>query len=424
MMPQNSFDSNDVKLDTKDRTAAKHTMTPSRLIIPVLSLTLLLSWGSLYYAFATLAPAIQNEMQWSATSVMGAYSVALLVWGLCTYSVGRFIDRYGGQLVMTLGSCLCGALFLILSTTKSIWVFYFVWGAFGAGMALTLYEPAFAILVETWPNGYRRRIGVLTLAGGLASTVFWPLTHWLVNTLGWRDTALVYAVVHFFICAPLHWVSLPNLCQHRSLFKMKSTHPKAVKATYAAKLSIQRSPAFWFLAISFAAMGFVTAAIATHLVPIIESKGLATSDALAVAMIIGPMQVAGRSLDVLLAGRLNSLATGVLTVSCIPVAILALWSASKDSLFLYVFVVFYGLGLGLLTIVRATTPAIIFGVNRYASISGALSAPSVLARAAGPLAGTFLVSKLYSFDTLLIALAACAFIGALSYLMTIWNKVS
>jgi MFS family permease len=398
-------------------------MTPSRFIIPALSLTLLLSWGSLYYAFAIMAPTIQRQMQWSATSVMGAFSAALLVWGLCTYCVGRLIDQYGGQLVMTFGSCLCGFLFFILSTTKSIWVFYVVWGAFGAGMALTLYEPAFAVLVETWPNSYRRRIGVLTLAGGLASTVFWPLTNWLVNTIGWRDSALIFATMHFFVCAPLHWFVLPNLDQRRCLLATYMQPTKTAMASHSGKPRIPRSPAFWLLAVSFAAFGFVTAAIATHVVPIIESRGLTTSGALAIAMMIGPMQVVGRSLDLLLSSRLSPLATGVLTVSIIPAAILFLWGASEASFLCYAFVAFYGLGLGLLTIVRATTPAIIFGINSYGSISGALSAPSVLARAAGPLAGTFLISKQYSYNSMLLALITCSLIGFASYVLAIRKKI-
>lgn len=392
-------------------------MNPSRLLVPALSLTLLLSWGSLYYAFAMLVHPLQVELHWSAASAMGAYSTALVVWGLCTYPVGRLIDRYGARWAMTLGSCLCGVLFVALSRTQSLWEFYLVWAGLGAGMALTLYEPAFAVLVEAWPGAYRRRMGVLTLAGGLASTAFWPLTHVLVEALGWRDTVWVYAAIHLFICSPLHWFALP--------VSRPGGHPSSVAdtpATGATRSAIRlavRGPAFWLLAFSFSAFGFVTSAMATHVVPILESTGAIPATAIAIAALIGPMQVAGRSADLLLTGRLSPLATGVLTVTLIPIALIALWAASGAFGLLYAFAAIYGAGLGLLTIVRATTPAEIFGAGGYATLSGVLGGPSVLARAAGPLAGTYLLAIHHHYDTVLLVLLVCALGGAAAYLLAI-----
>jgi MFS family permease len=390
------------------------------LLVPALSLTLLLSWGSLYYAFAMLVRPLQMELRWSAASAMGAYSTALVVWGLCTVPVGRFIDRHGARWAMTLGSCLCGVLFVALSRTQSIWVFYLVWAGLGASMALTLYEPAFAVLVDAWPGAYRRRMGVLTLAGGLASTVFWPLTHVLVTALGWRDTVLVYASVHLFVCAPLHWFALPAP-RPRSLPISLAGTPASVAPRSATRLAL-RSPAFWLLAFSFAAFGFVTSAMATHVVPMFESTGAAPATAIAIAALIGPMQVAGRSTDLLLAGRLSPLAMGVFTVALIPIALIVLWAATDAFVLLYGFAVIYGVGLGLLTIVRATTPVEIFGADGYATVSGALSGPSILARGAGPLAGTYLIAMHHAYDTVLLILLVCALGGAVAYLLGIRKK--
>lgn len=397
-------------------------MNPSRLLIPALSLTLVLSWGSLYYAFAMLAHAMQAELHWSGPSVMGAYSVALLVWGLCSYPVGRIIDRCGGRMVMTLGSCLCGVLFVALSRVESLWAFYGVWAGLGAGMALTLYEPAFAVLVEAWPNAYRRRMGALTLAGGLASTAFWPLTHALAATLGWRDTVLVYAAIHLLVCAPLHWFVLPTSQPRGHLAQQEGSGFSAVPQL-SMRLAM-RSTAFWLLTASFAAFGFVTSAIATHAVAMIESRGTTTAAALAIAALIGPMQVASRSTEILLAHRLNPLTTGSITVMLVPFAVLALWAASSTVVLLYAFAGIYGVGLGLLTIVRATTPVEIFGAGGYASMSGALNGPSVLARAAGPLAGTFLIALHHSYSTVLLVLLACAVGGAAAYVLAIRRGTS
>jgi len=390
-------------------------MPPSRLLLPALSTTLLLSWGTLYYAFAMLAGPIQAEMNWSAPSTMGAYSTALLAWGACAYGVGRWVDRGGGRPAMVVGSCLCAGLLLMLSRTQSLWAFYLVWAGLGAGMALTLYEPAFAIVIQAWPADYRRRMGLLTLAGGLASTVFWPLTFALEHRLGWRATVLVYAALHLFVCAPLHAFALPT--------SRRDAAVRAEASGSAAPEPVQgllRRTAFWWLMLSFTTLGFVTSAMAAHVVPMLVTAGATTASALATAALIGPMQVTGRSAELLLGGRLHPLVVGRIAGMLIPFALVALWVAlwvapGRPAL-MYTFALAYGAGLGLTTIVRATTSAQLFGAQAYAAVSGALSGPSVLARAAGPLAATLILGRAQSYETVLWVLLGFALLGAAAYL--------
>lgn len=404
----------------RGRVTVPDTVQPTRLLLPSLCLTLLLSWGSLYYAFAMLAGPIQADMNWSAGGTMGGYSVALLTWGLCAYGVGRWVDGHGGHGAMTFGSCLCALLFLALSCTQSLWAFYLVWAGLGAGMALTLYEPAFAIVVQAWPDDYRRRMGLLTLAGGLASTIFWPLTFALEQRLGWRATAAVYALLHLVVCAPLHALALPTLLRGRraAVGQQTSRDPALENPTHAPFV---RRPAFWLLLLSFTALGFVTSAVSIHAIPMLVTAGTTTASALAIAALIGPMQVTGRFVELMLGPRLRPLVVGRITVALIPFALaalwLALWADPGEPALMYTFALVYGVGLGLATIVRATSPAELFGAQGYAAVSGALSGPSVLARAAGPLAATLILSSLQSYKAVLLVLLAFALVGAAAYVL-------
>jgi MFS family permease len=389
-------------------------MTSSPVLVPALSLTMLISWGSLYYAFALLAKPMEAELQASAALTMGAYSAGLVAWGLCAYPAGRLMDRIGGRRSMTLGSCLCGVLFAAWSVVESPWALYLVWAGLGAGMALTLYEPAFAVLVAADPAAYRRRMALLTLAGGLASTVFWPLTQVLADALGWRGTVQVYAALHLLVCAPLHWFALPaGVPQAVAAPAAGGAAPSAGSALRQALHSAN----FWWLALSFVAFGFVNSAMATHMVPMLQSTGVGLVFAMTIAALIGPMQVAGRSTDLLLTGRVSSRTVGAIAVLLTPVALLVLWVAPAAPLLLYVFAAFYGAGLGLATIVRASAPLEVFGAAGYASVNGALHGPARLARAAGPLAGTFLFAIHQRYETVLAAMIACAAIGAASHLL-------
>jgi MFS family permease len=392
---------------------------PHRLLVPALSLTLITSWGSLYYAFAVLNGPILAELQWRSSETVGAFSLALLVWGLCAYPTGRIVDRHGGRHLMTLGSCLSAALLLLLSHTTSIWLFYVVWIGLGAAMSMTLYEPAFAVIVAAYPSGYRKWISVLTLTGGLASTVFWPLTHLLVTHLGWRTAVLVLGLIQIVVCAPLHWFVLPSdstMATHQVTAQNSASETRREAAP--GRTGLLRAPAFWLMAFCFMAFGFVTSAMAVHVIPLLESRGAAPATAIAIAALIGPMQVSGRFAELLLGGRVPTLIVGAFTVSLIPVALIGLLVSSSSAGLLYMFIAIYGAGLGLLTIVRATMPVEIFGHAGYASISGALGAPSVIARAAGPSAATAVLAASNKYDAVLGLMLIVALVGALCYWLT------
>lgn len=389
-------------------------MKSTPALVPALSLTMLISWGSLYYAFALLAKPMEADLHASAALTMGAYSAGLVAWGLCAYPAGRLMDRIGGRRSMTLGSCLCAGLFAAWSLVQSPWALYLVWVGLGAGMALTLYEPAFAVLVAADPVAYRRRMAILTLAGGLASTVFWPLTQLLADALGWRNTVLVYAALHLLVCAPLHWFALPSGVP-KAAPGPAAQGASAAEANSALRQAV-RNPAFWWLGVSFVAFGFVNSAMATHMVPMLQSTGVGLVFAMTIAALIGPMQVAGRSTDLLLAQRVSPRTVGSIAVLLTPAALLLLWVAPALPVLLYVFAALYGAGLGLATIVRASAPLEVFGAAGYASVSGALHGPARLARAAGPLGGTFLFAIHQRYETVLAAMIACATVGAASHL--------
>ena len=77
-------------------------------------------------------------------------------------------------------------------------------------MAVTLYEPAMAVLVALDPARRYRTLAVVTVAGGLASTVFAPLGGWLVDELGWRQALAVLGVGGGLVTAVLHASSCPR----------------------------------------------------------------------------------------------------------------------------------------------------------------------------------------------------------------------
>ena len=400
-------------------------MRPARHTIAVLAVTQILSWGSLYYAIAVLAPHIRLETGWRAEAVLGAFSLSLLVAGLAATPVGVLLDRHGGRLVMGAGSLVSGAGMLLLSRSHSLPLYFLAWSVLGLAMALTMYEAAFATINREFGARGRQAISTLTLFGGFASTVFWPLTQQLDQLLGWRDTYALYGALQIAVCLPLHLL----------LAGGRPAAPAAAHAATAATAAAQaernhtlhealRHPAFWKLALAFAANSFIFSAMSVQLIPMFVQFGHAPALAVALAALVGPMQVAGRIGEMTLGRHALPQTIGKFTFAALPAALLVLlmFGASQWALALYC--TLYGLSNGILTIVKGTLPAALFGRKNYGAIAGALAGPSLVARAAGPLAVAAIIARAPAPAVLLTVLLGFSLVSLASYLAATRQRVA
>jgi predicted MFS family arabinose efflux permease len=353
--------------------------THSTRTLAILAITQLVSWGMLYYAFAIVAPDIGPALGIRSELVFGAFSWALLVAGLAATPVGILIDRYGGRLPMACGSLLCGIGFILLSCAQGAVGYFAAWTVLGLSMAGVLYEAAFATLNVRFGAGARRAISTLTLFGGFASTVFWPLTLKLNTLLGWRDTYFWYGLLQLMLCMPLHLLLTSPAPRDRPACHKREN----VDFNLAQAL---RHPAFWTLAFAFSANSFIFSALSVHLIRILQGYGHPVATVVLMAALIGPMQVAGRLAEMTVARSIHPATIGKICFAIMPAALLALLFFGRQQWAMALFCVLYGLANGILTIVRGTVPQLLFGARNYGAISGALAGPSLLAKAAGPLA--------------------------------------
>lgn len=353
---------------------SKRTIKP----VAILAVTQVISWGTLYYAFAIVAPDIGRTLDLPPQAVFGAFSWCLLVAGLVSTPTGILIDRIGGRLVMAGGSLLCGAGFLLLSRAQNAVDYVLAWTVLGLSMSGVLYEAAFATLIHCFGAESRRPITTLTLFGGFASTVFWPLTLAISTRIGWRDTFWYYALLQLLLCLPLHL-----------LLDGGSGQARGARGKPTSDLSLRqalRHPAFWTLAFAFACNSFIFSGLSVHLIPILHDLGHPLGTVVLMAALIGPMQVLGRMGEMALGHKVAPQTVGKLCFAALPGAVLALLLFGRAQWAMGLFCLLYGLSNGILTIVRGTVPQLLFGARNYGAISGALAGPSLLAKAAGPLA--------------------------------------
>jgi MFS family permease len=210
--------------------------------VSLLGLAQIASWGTLYYTLGVLSPAMARDTGTSELMLFGAFSGALLLAGILAPRVGSLIDSSGARPMLSGGSLLAAATFAMLATAQGPWSLMAAWMVGGFAIATTLYDAGFAAVNQVTREHYRRAVTGLTLFGGFASTVFWPATHALQQAIGWRDTLWLYAILHLIVCAPLHWVVLPN---KHAIATAPRTKPDGSMPLHAASCSGYRSALHW-----------------------------------------------------------------------------------------------------------------------------------------------------------------------------------
>lgn len=256
-------------LTTSAATGAGDRSRP-RAALPALCLTQVVSWGIVYYAFPVLNPEITQATNWSAGATTAAFSLGLVVSALAGIRVGRILDRRGPRAVMTIGSALGAASLLVVATAPNLPVFFVGWALAGLAMAATFYQPAFAALTRWWAPDHIRALTIVTLAGGLASTVFAPLTALLADHLSWRHTYLVLAAILATVTIPAHALAL------------RAPWPEAPPGTAHAATGesrAERSRPFLLLAAAFTLSAFTMYAVVVALVPLLLECGYTTNQA-------------------------------------------------------------------------------------------------------------------------------------------------
>ncbi|MDO8458568.1 MAG: MFS transporter [Burkholderiaceae bacterium] len=348
-----------------------------------LSLAQLISWGSVFYTFTLIMGPLERELGLSRVESSLAFSLALLAEGLMAYPVGRWIDRGHERAVMTGGSLLAGLCLFAHGWVASKAGLYAVWVGLGFAMAAVLYSPVFAVVTRRFPHDFRRAIITMTFLGGLASTVFIPLTAWLIADLGWRHAMMTLAALHVAVCAPLHGVLLRNAPRRSAAHASPQAHDGR-----SLKQHMLSAP-FLLIGLFVVLMMSVTVALPAHMVSLLREHGLGEAWVIAIPASIGAIQVLGRLLlffferhfDLHLANRL---------IPCLmPLGLVALlaapWTGSAHGAVVILFVVLWGIGNGMLTIVKGTAIAEYVNREHVASLNGALGLPLALARSAAPL---------------------------------------
>jgi MFS family permease len=357
-----------------------------RVVISTLGVTQILAWGSSYYLPAVLAKPVASDTGWSLAWVVGGLSAGLLAAGLVASWVGRTIDAKGGRPVLIGSSVLLGSGLALLALAHSLPVYFLAWLLMGVGMGSGLYDAAFATLGRLYGKGARGAITTLTLWGGFASTVCWPLSAWLVEHFGWRGACAAYAGLQVFVALPLHAFVLPGLPTARPDGQPSGSASEAASA--AILTGARRTRAFLLLATVLTIGSVIASMIGVHLLIFLQARGLELAGAVALGALVGPSQVGVRIVEMAFGRHYHPVWTMVASVALVAAGVLLLAAGFP---ILALPLVLYGAGNGIGSIAKGTLPLALFGPFGYASLMGRLAMPSLLAQSLSPSIGAILI---------------------------------
>ncbi len=346
--------------------------------IPALGLAQIIAWGSMFYAIAVMAGDIAEDLGSSDAAVFGAYSLSLIISGFVAPLSGRLIDAGWCRAVLGGSSLLGAAGFALLATAQGHVTLFLAWAVLGLAMGVGLYDAAFGVLHRTVPAaGYRRAVTALTLFGGFASTVFWPLTRLLMEQGGWRCAAMTFAVLHLLCALPLYLAAIPRVER-----LPVPAHTVSAGRPSLSALALRR---FRWLAAALALASFVVAVLSAHLITLLTLGGLPSAQAILVGTLFGPTQVLARMVEYGVARRVKAVTVGSFAFGALVMAQLALGFAGELLLLPVLFALMYGASNGIMTIIRGTVPAQLFAeVAGFGALLGSLALPSFIAKASAP----------------------------------------
>jgi predicted MFS family arabinose efflux permease len=374
-----------------------------RIVVCALGVTQIFTWGSSYYLLAVLARPIAAETGWSLTWVIGGLSLGLLVAGIVSPLVGRRIERIGGRPVLAAGAILLAAGLLALAHARGFYAYLGAWIVIGLGMGAGLYDPAFSTLGRIYGQSARSLITAVTLFGGFASTVCWPLTALLDAHFGWRVTCIAYALVQLLFALPIHLWALPREVPATTVSADEIMPP----GTEASSGQRRAKGLFVLIATVITVSSVLSTVMSVHLLSLLQARGLALSVAVAFGALVGPSQVAARTVEMFVARFHHPIWTKLASTSLVALGIVLILAGFPV---ISAALVLYGAGIGLESIARGTLPLAVFGADDYPAIMGRIARPSLVAQAVAPTIAAGLIDA-SGFNGMLAVLSMIA-VGA------------
>ncbi len=379
------------------------------------------------YSFSVIFPSLLEEFEWPRDITAAMLSVHILVYGFVAPVAGELVDRIGPRKTMVFGTVLL-ALGLALSGQGSEpWHFYVSFGVLsGSGLCLIGAVP-FTTVIRNWFERKRGLALSLSFLGAGGAFVCYPGIAFLIDTVGWRNTFEIEAIIVAVVMLPLTILIVRYHPREKGLVSdgvsddrgTPSTPGKealqitdrAWAATFWTLPKAARTSRFWLLCLStFSLWGIAEHILVAHHVIFAIDLGYSKIYASSVLSLLGILFACG-SMASAVSDRIGREPT--MTIATIigisGIGVLTLMRDTSQPWMLYYYAMALGFGLGMTTPTIASTATDIFQGPKVGAIIGFIWFSFAVGGSIGPWLGgwifEFTTNYLVAF---IVALALCA----------------
>jgi hypothetical protein len=378
-----------------------------------LGITQIIGWGTTFSSLTIFGTTIGVDLNFSREVVFGGITMMLLVSALLAPRVGRLVDSKGARPIMIAGSATAALAMIALAFTHGIVTYLLAWVLVGVAMPMMLSNTALVGLVQIVGSNARRAITGLMLLSGLTGTLFLPLNAMLLESVGWRNTYLIFALLHLLICLPIHAMVL----RRRDLDAMGV--PRSGGGSIEGMLPPdKRFAAFIMLSIWSCTEGLITWGLYMQIIDVFKGLGLSGAAAIGVWAMVGPSQASARFGELLFGGRYSILTTAFLSAILTTGSFLIILPFTTSVFVAGAFSICLGLGHGFFAIARNTLPLMLFGAREYGTYMGRLMLPQNIVNAGAPVIFAIAISRFHPSTALWLA-AGAAFAGFVAVILLV-----
>lgn len=371
------------------------TGSETRILWPliVLSIAQLIGWGTVSFT-AVVSRDMAADLQVDISTIFAGTTVFYVTMGACAPFLSRLFASIGARPVMMGGTVLSAVGLLLLSFSHSPLIYFLGWLLLGAAGSASLTTPSHILLNEIAGRGAARAIATLMLVSGLYGTVFWPLTSFLSQEIGWRGTCEVYAAVMMTVCLPLYAFGLPR----------RAKTPPSVKAETSARPTRSDDRTFYLIVAAIALNAFITFGFSSILIELLKAEGLSPSQALAFGSALGVVQIFARGVNIVADKRFDSVTMGVASSALLCVSLLILCLSQGSMVAIATFLLLYGISGGALAVARSTIPLAFYDKAEFARALSRIALPLNWISAISPPVLISLMTNLGSTAVLILCL--------------------
>lgn len=328
---------------------------------------------------SVLARPMARDLGMPFETIFGGLSVMMVMVALASPRVGRLLVTLGAARVLAAGSAILGLGLAGLALSQGPVSYFAAWVVIGLGGAFALTVPANTAIVEREGLGAKRTLSTMSIFTGLSSAIFWPLLSLADAAFGWRAALIAAAAANLVIMLPLHLFALPPRLIEAPIETPTPTQSQAARVGDPSRLM-----ALILIAAGSSLIALITFGISPALIELLKRSGATPELALTLGSLRAVIGISARFGSTLVIERISTVTSGLAGSFALLAAFGMLILFAPSALAPAGFVLLYGAGAGIVTIVRTLLPLTFFSRAEFALISSRVALAQYTATAIAP----------------------------------------